>query len=83
MSEATHEKEQEYATPSLLSLLTVAVSVSLDELAVGFSFGLPHIPILLAVALIALQAFILTLVGTTLARSSEKRWRNGPAYCRV
>jgi putative Mn2+ efflux pump MntP len=66
MPEATHEKEQEYATPSLLSLLTVAVSVSLDELAVGFSFGLPHIPILLAVALIALQAFILTLVGTTL-----------------
>jgi putative Mn2+ efflux pump MntP len=66
MWEATHEDEPEYAATSLLSLLASAISVSLDELAVGFSLGLLHIPILLAVALIALQAFTLTLVGTTM-----------------
>lgn len=67
MWEAIHEEEeQKYAATSLLSLLAIAVSVSLDELAVGFCLGLLHIPILLAVALIALQAFILTLAGSAL-----------------
>ena len=73
MWEAMHEDEPEYAATSFVSLLTAAVSVSLDELAVGFSLGLLHIPIVLAVALIAVQAFMLTLVGTTLGRFVGER----------
>ena len=55
----------------------VALSVSLDELAVGFTLGLLHIPILLACVLIALQAFTLTLIGT--APGSCDRQKSGEA----
>jgi putative Mn2+ efflux pump MntP len=67
--EALHEEdEREYAAASLPRLLALALSVSLDELAVGFSLGLLHIPIALAVVLIALQALILTYIGTAVGR---------------
>jgi manganese efflux pump family protein len=42
-----------------------AVSISLDELAVGFSIGLIGVPIALTVILIAAQAFVFTFVGLT------------------
>ncbi|SDW70033.1 Putative Mn2+ efflux pump MntP [Alicyclobacillus hesperidum] len=45
------------------TLLITAVSISLDEFAVGFSIGFLHIPVLLTMALIALQAFIVTWFG--------------------
>ncbi|GMA56961.1 putative Mn2+ efflux pump MntP [Alicyclobacillus sacchari] len=45
------------------ALLLTAISVSLDELAVGFSIGFLDIPVLLTIALIALQAFVVTWVG--------------------
>lgn len=42
-----------------------AVSISLDELAVGFSIGLVGVPVALTILLIALQAFIFTFLGLT------------------
>jgi putative Mn2+ efflux pump MntP len=67
--EATQaEEEQEFTESSLLKLAGTALSVSLDELAIGFSLGLLHVPVLLAVSLIAAQAFLLTLIGTALGR---------------
>lgn len=47
------------------ALLTTALGVSMDELAVGFSLGLVGVPIALTIALIALQAFIFTFLGLT------------------
>lgn len=67
--EARAGEEHHYADGSLLKLLAAAFSVSLDELAIGFSLGLLHVPVLLAAALIAAQAFVLTLAGTTLGRA--------------
>ncbi len=49
-------------------LVALALSVSLDELAVGFSMGLVGIPIWLTVALIAGQAMGLTYVGLSAGR---------------
>jgi manganese efflux pump family protein len=46
-----------------LALIGLGVSVSLDELAIGFSVGLLGISIGVAVVLIALQAFIVTQLG--------------------
>ncbi|WP_279306858.1 manganese efflux pump [Paenibacillus pseudetheri] len=40
-----------------------ALSISLDELAVGFSIGLIDVPVALTILLIALQAFIFTFLG--------------------
>ena len=44
-------------------LVAAALGVSLDELAAGFSIALVGVPVALTVALIALQSFVLTLVG--------------------
>jgi putative Mn2+ efflux pump MntP len=41
----------------------LALGVSLDELAVGFSFGVLGFPLLPALGVIALQALVLSLVG--------------------
>ena len=47
------------------TLLLTGLSVSLDELAVGFSIGLMGVPVALTVLLIAIQAFLFTFVGMT------------------
>jgi len=55
-------------------LLLTGLSVSLDELAVGFSLGVLHAPVGPALAFIALQAFALTLVGLALGQRVGKRF---------
>lgn len=47
------------------TLILTGLSISLDELAVGFSIGLVGVPVALTIVLIALQAFIFTFVGLT------------------
>lgn len=61
--EAFHEEERDFEAVSMPRMLVLALSVSLDELAVGFSLGLLHIPVLIAAGLIAGQAFIVTWLG--------------------
>jgi putative Mn2+ efflux pump MntP len=51
-----------------LPLLAAALSVSLDELAVGFSFGVLRLPVAPALVVIALQAFCVSLLGLWLGR---------------
>ncbi len=48
------------------SALLVGVSVSLDELAIGFTLGLLRLPALLVVGLIGAQAFVLSQLGLRL-----------------
>jgi putative Mn2+ efflux pump MntP len=50
------------------ALAVTSLAVSMDELAVGFGMGTLGLPIGPAVALIALQAFGLTLLGTAIGR---------------
>ena len=65
----------------------LAVSVSLDELAIGFSFGVLSFPLVPALILIALQALLVSLVGQWVGKSTGKRlgeWAEhlvGPALC--
>ncbi len=51
-----------------LSLVGIALSVSLDELAMGFSFGVLRLPVVPALVAIALQALIVSLGGQWLGR---------------
>ncbi|MGI8824972.1 MAG: manganese efflux pump MntP [Chloroflexota bacterium] len=60
------EEDAAFDIDSLRGLILTSLSVSMDELAVGFSMGALGLPIALAVGLIAAQAFFLTFVGTTL-----------------
>ncbi|MGI8968356.1 MAG: manganese efflux pump MntP [Chloroflexota bacterium] len=59
-------EDADFAIESWRGLLLTSLSVSLDELVVGFSMGALDLPVALAVILIACQAFILTLAGTAL-----------------
>lgn len=61
----------------------LGVSISLDELAIGFTLGLLHLPALLVIALIGAQALILSQLGLRLgarvgaglrARRGAARW---------
>jgi len=51
------------ATARGLPLVGIALSVSLDELAMGFSFGVLRVPVVPALVVIALQALVVSLGG--------------------
>lgn len=69
------------------ALLGLALSVSLDELAVGFTFGVLGFPLIPALIVIAAQALLVSLAGQWLgmrvgARLGERaEWLVGPALC--
>ena len=60
------DEEMDLQVESWRGLILTSISVSLDELAIGFSMGALGLPIGLTVALIAVQALALTLVGTAI-----------------
>lgn len=47
------------------ALLATALSVGLDELAVGFSIGFLGVPVVLTIVLVAAQAMVFSYVGIT------------------
>lgn len=51
-----------------LPLVGIALSVSLDELAMGFSFGVLRVPVVPALGAIALQALVISLGGQWLGQ---------------
>jgi putative Mn2+ efflux pump MntP len=55
--------------------LVLGISISLDELAIGFSAGLLRLPIVPMLIAIAAQAFIVTQVGIRLGARVGERWR--------
>ena len=59
------------------SALLLGTSISLDELAIGFTLGLLRLPATLVIGLIAVQAFILTQVGLRLGHRLSERLREG------
>jgi manganese efflux pump family protein len=67
------EKVREAATVRGWHLISLGLSVSLDELAIGFTIGLLGLPILIIVVVIAAQAFIAAQIGYRLgARMGEE-----------
>lgn len=61
------DDEEEQLKQNLVgwTLIITAISISLDELAVGFSIGILGVPIVLTIILVALQAFVFTFLGLT------------------
>jgi putative Mn2+ efflux pump MntP len=71
------ETAAEIASARGFVLVGIGVSISLDELAIGFTIGLLHLSIWLAVVLIGAQAFVLSQLGLRLgARLSEHAREN-------
>src|SRR5467141_3028706 len=57
------ERVQRLVASPGAAMIVLGLSVSLDELAIGFGLGLLNVPIVPAVVLIAAQAFIVSQVG--------------------
>jgi manganese efflux pump family protein len=78
----TSEDKQEERLDQLAQMhgvgaLLLGVTISLDELAIGFTLGLLRVPAGLVIALIALQAFIVTKLGLRLGSKLSDRLREG------
>jgi len=58
-----------------LALIALGVSISLDELAIGFTIGLAHLPVTAVIVAIALQAFIAAQLGLAIGARIGERWR--------
>lgn len=66
------EKVGQFAARSGMAMVALGISISLDELAIGFTIGLLHLSLWLAVVLIGTQAFLFAQVGLRLgARLNE------------
>lgn len=59
----------------LCGAVALGVSVSLDELAIGFSAGLLRLPMPATVVAIGVQAFLVTQIGVRLGARVGERWR--------
>jgi putative Mn2+ efflux pump MntP len=57
--------------------LVLGVSISLDELAIGFTLGLLGVPALLVIVLIAVQTFVVTQLGLRLGDRLSEHLREG------
>jgi manganese efflux pump family protein len=58
-----------------LALLGLGISISLDELAIGFTIGLVHLPVTAVIVAIAVQAFLAAQLGLAIGARVAERWR--------
>jgi manganese efflux pump family protein len=66
--EGEGERAAELATRGGFAVVALGISISLDELAIGFTIGLLHLSLWLAIVLIGLQAFLFSQLGLRLGR---------------
>ena len=76
-SEREEEQLAELARLRGPGALLLGLSISLDELAIGFTLGLLRLPTILVIALIAAQAIVVTQLGLRLGSRLNSRLREG------
>jgi manganese efflux pump family protein len=69
------EKVSRLAGSRGLALIGLGISISLDELAIGVTIGLAHLPITAVIVAIALQAFVAAQLGLAVGARIGERWR--------
>ena len=69
------EKAGRIMTSRGLALVGLGISISLDELAIGFSVGLVRLPVTAVIVAIALQAFVAAQLGLAIGAKIGERWR--------
>lgn len=71
-----NEKRQKLLSQTRgLAIINLGLSISIDELALGLSLGLLHVPLLLAVILIGAQAFAASQLGLRLGERLSESFR--------
>lgn len=75
IKEQLSDEDEDDKPPSVEGgkLLLTGLSVSLDELAVGFALGVLRVPLGPALAYIAVQAFVVTFIGLAFGERIGKR----------
>jgi manganese efflux pump family protein len=73
------ERAARITTSRGLALIALGLSISLDELAIGFTIGLAHLPVTAVIVAIALQAFLAAQLGLATGAKIGERWRSGPS----
>lgn len=58
-----------------LALIALGISISLDELAIGFSIGLVGLPIIAVILAIAVQTLLAAQLGLAIGAKIGERWR--------
>jgi manganese efflux pump family protein len=74
-NEDGEDKASRIMTSRGLALVGLGISISLDELAIGFSIGLVRLPVSAVIAAIALQAFVAAQLGLAIGAKIAERWR--------
>jgi putative Mn2+ efflux pump MntP len=69
------EKAGRLASSRGLALVALGISISLDELAIGFSIGLTHLPTAAVIVAIAVQALVAAQLGLAVGAKIGERWR--------
>jgi putative Mn2+ efflux pump MntP len=74
-SEDEEEKAGRLVSAHGAALIGLGISISLDELAIGFSLGLTHLPLIPVLIGIAVQAFAAAQLGLHLGTRIAERYR--------
>jgi putative Mn2+ efflux pump MntP len=69
------DKAARIITSRGLALLGLGISISLDELAIGFSIGLTRLPVIIVIIALAAQAFLAAQLGLATGARIAERWR--------
>jgi putative Mn2+ efflux pump MntP len=69
------DKAGRLVTAHGVALLGLGISISLDELAIGFGVGLTHLPLIPVILGIGVQAFAATQLGMLLGGRIAERYR--------
>jgi manganese efflux pump family protein len=74
------EESEEQAAGRILTahgwaVVGIGISISLDELAIGFTLGLAHLPIVAVIIAIAVQALVASQLGLALGSRIGETWR--------
>jgi putative Mn2+ efflux pump MntP len=78
--EKEEERLERLARTRGVAAVGLGLSISLDELAIGFTLGLLHQPLVLVVILVGLQALIVSQLGLRLGRRVGERVREGAEH---
>jgi putative Mn2+ efflux pump MntP len=57
------------------AVVGIGISISVDELAIGFTLGLTHLPIVAVIIAIAVQAIVASQLGLALGARIGEAWR--------
>ena len=73
--EGEQQKAGRLASAHGVAILALGVSISLDELAIGFSLGLVRLPVAPVIIAIAVQALLASQLGLALGHRISERFR--------